>query len=78
MYECPEVKYAGCRQPVDNVRKRPIKRSQPEAEAVILRVLNALEEAGGAAASEAAFTKQVRALSECQSSLKAGRVAGFC
>lgn len=73
------VKYAGCRQPVDNVRKKPVRRSVAEAEDAVLGVLKALEEArasGGVAAVEAAFTKQVRAVSECTSSLKGGDLAG--
>lgn len=73
------VKYVGCRQATDNVRRKPVQRSQAEAEAAVLGVLSALEEArasGGAAAAEAAFTKQCRAVSECTSSLKGGDLAG--
>lgn len=73
------LRYVGCRQATDPVRRRPVSRSQAEAEAAILGVLNALEEArttGGAAAVEAAFTQQCRAISECTSSLKGGDLAG--
>lgn len=73
------VRYYGCRQTADSLRRKPARRSQAEAEAAVLGVLNALEEAraaGGISAAEAAFTKNVRAVSECTSSLKGGDLAG--
>lgn len=73
------IKYTGCRKASDPVRRKPVRRSLAEAEASMLQVLSALEEArarGGTAAAEAAFTQQCRAISECTSSLKGGDLAG--
>jgi len=73
------LKYSGCRKANDPVRRKPVRRSLAEAEASMLQVLSALEEArasGGAAAAEVAFTQQCRAISECTSSLKGGDLAG--
>merc|ERR1740121_238975 len=73
------IKYASCSKPTDAVRRKPIVRCQADAELAMLGVLTTLEEAraaGGAAAAEAAFTKQCRAVSECISSLKGGDLAG--
>mmetsp|Transcript_99610 Transcript_99610/g.319678 ORF Transcript_99610/g.319678 Transcript_99610/m.319678 type:complete len:507 (+) Transcript_99610:59-1579(+) len=80
------VRHAACKQPFDKVRRKAVKRSSEEAEAILLKVLRELEAAGelsgpfasGAKASSvsAAFTAQVRAISECESSLKGGELAG--
>jgi len=74
------LKYAGCRQATDPVRRRAVRRSLAEAESSMLQVLGVLEAArtsgGGVAAAEAAFTQQCRANSECTSSLKGGDLAG--
>lgn len=72
-------KYLGCKHPTDPVRRRPVRRTLAEAEAAMLRILDALEESvagGGAAAVEAAFTQHCRAVSECTASLKGGDLAG--
>ena len=73
------LKYVGCKLAVDKVRRKPVTRSLAEAEGKLLEMLGALAAArasGGAQAEAAAFTQQCRALSECQSSLKGGDLAG--
>lgn len=72
------LKYVGCKQATDPVRRRPVRRTQGEAEAAMLEVLQALqsEAARGAAAASRLFTERCRAVSECQSSLRGGEFAG--
>jgi len=65
------LKYTGCRQPKDHVRKRPVRRTLAEAESALHAVLVEID-AGG----DAVFTQQCRGLSECSSSLKGGDLAG--
>jgi len=65
------LKYVGCRNAVDSVRRRPVRRTLAEAEAAMLGILAEVD-AGG----DAAFTKQCRAASECSSSMKGGDLAG--
>eukprot|EP00928_Gymnodinium_smaydae_P012045 TRINITY_DN14394_c0_g2_i1.p1 TRINITY_DN14394_c0_g2~~TRINITY_DN14394_c0_g2_i1.p1 ORF type:complete len:570 (-),score=149.66 TRINITY_DN14394_c0_g2_i1:141-1850(-) len=73
------LKYVGCTKAVDTVRRKPVRRTVAEAEAMLVGVLDAMQEAfveGGQSAAEAVFTRQVRALSECQTSLRGGDLAG--
>lgn len=65
------LKYVGCKQPVDRVRRRPVCRSLAEAEAILLDALVEID-AGG----DAAFAQKCRAVSECSSSLKGGDLVG--
>lgn len=65
------LKYVGCKQPTDQVRRRPVRRSLAEAENELLASLREAY-AGG----DAAFLRQIRAVSECTSSLKGGDNAG--
>lgn len=68
------LKYVGCKQPRDTVRRKPVSRSVAEAEMAMLGVLDEIEAAGSSV--DAAFTQHCRALSECSSSLKARDLAG--
>jgi len=65
------LKYVGCRQAVDPVRRRPVRRTQAQAEAALVEVLAEIDAHG-----DAAFAKQCRAVSECSSSLKGGDLVG--
>lgn len=72
------LKYVGCKHATDLVRRKPVRRTQGEAEAAMLELLLALqaEAAQGAAAASRLFTERCRAVSECQSSLRGGEMAG--
>lgn len=66
------LKYIGCRQARDPVRRgRVVSRSLAEAEVALLGVLEEVDGAG-----DALFTQRCRAVSECSSSLKGGNLAG--
>eukprot|EP00929_Paragymnodinium_shiwhaense_P013065 TRINITY_DN120922_c0_g1_i1.p1 TRINITY_DN120922_c0_g1~~TRINITY_DN120922_c0_g1_i1.p1 ORF type:complete len:523 (-),score=129.98 TRINITY_DN120922_c0_g1_i1:152-1720(-) len=65
------LKYVGCKQPSDQVRRKPVKRSQGAAAEELLPVLTDVDAQG-----DAAFVKHCRALSECVSCLKGGDLVG--
>lgn len=65
------LKYVGCKQAVDPVRRRPVRRTLAQAESALLGVLKEIDASG-----DAAFTKQCRAVSECSSSMKGGDLVG--
>lgn len=67
------VKHRDCREPVDRVRGgRPVTRSLAEAERVLLETLAAIESSPG----RSVFTQRCKAVSECDSCLKGGEMAG--
>jgi len=82
------VRHAASRQPFDKVRKKAVKRSLEDAERLQLSVLTTLEgvptsvDSGAAPSSVTtdhaltSFTGQCRAVSECDTSLKGGELAG--
>eukprot|EP00931_Biecheleriopsis_adriatica_P118149 TRINITY_DN93605_c0_g1_i1.p1 TRINITY_DN93605_c0_g1~~TRINITY_DN93605_c0_g1_i1.p1 ORF type:complete len:620 (+),score=135.12 TRINITY_DN93605_c0_g1_i1:105-1964(+) len=64
------LRYAGCAAPTDPVRHKKATRSLEEAEDRMLSVLSELDK------EPSLFTAKCRSLSECQSSLKGGELAG--
>eukprot|EP00929_Paragymnodinium_shiwhaense_P006384 TRINITY_DN10970_c0_g1_i2.p1 TRINITY_DN10970_c0_g1~~TRINITY_DN10970_c0_g1_i2.p1 ORF type:complete len:572 (+),score=159.38 TRINITY_DN10970_c0_g1_i2:78-1718(+) len=58
-------------EPQDPVRRKPIRRSAEEADALLLEVLEELAKTG-----PAGFTNACKAKSECQSALKGGELTG--
>eukprot|EP00441_Pelagodinium_beii_P006769 CAMPEP_0197684180 /NCGR_PEP_ID=MMETSP1338-20131121/99132_1 /TAXON_ID=43686 ORGANISM="Pelagodinium beii, Strain RCC1491" /NCGR_SAMPLE_ID=MMETSP1338 /ASSEMBLY_ACC=CAM_ASM_000754 /LENGTH=84 /DNA_ID=CAMNT_0043265853 /DNA_START=16 /DNA_END=266 /DNA_ORIENTATION=+ len=56
---------------IDPIRRKQVKRSQEEAESMMLEVLQNLEADGFAS-----FQKVCREVSECASALKGGELAG--
>ena len=71
------VRHAGSRQPYDKVRRKSVQRSLEAAEALQLGVLEGLVKVSEPTGKGACgFTAQCRQVSECDSSLKGGELAG--
>eukprot|EP00928_Gymnodinium_smaydae_P009584 TRINITY_DN13596_c0_g1_i1.p1 TRINITY_DN13596_c0_g1~~TRINITY_DN13596_c0_g1_i1.p1 ORF type:complete len:556 (-),score=124.38 TRINITY_DN13596_c0_g1_i1:62-1615(-) len=66
------VKHRECKSTIDKVRNRQVKRTRGEAERLLRRIL----EECASDADRKIFTQRCRELSECQSCLKAGELAG--
>lgn len=66
------LKHRECKSVIDKVRNKQVKRSRSEAE----KILRAVLEETASDKGHQAFGKRVRELSECQSCLKAGDLAG--
>jgi len=68
------LKHRDCKNPVDKVRSRAVTRSRAEAERLLRKVLEECE--ADPKRRSAIFAQRCRELSECQSSLRGGDLAG--
>jgi len=68
------LKSRDCKNPVDKVRNKPVTRSRAEAERLLCAVLKDCE--ADPKRRSAVFAQRCRELSECQSSLRGGDMAG--
>merc|ERR1712050_186301 len=66
------IKHKECKSTVDKVRNKQVKRTRGEAE----RILRSLLEECASDKDHKLFTQRCREISECQTSLKAGEMAG--